>query len=205
MLNPTVSRRWTIATWLLAGFDDDTADDLAASLRGLGADVIVLQSVPRSLAERLGATLAMHSQWALSHYRRSPLLRRSGVGLATLTPHTVRSSTDRVISPQESTWSPKRRIAQSTLVQRADHSAYQVLHAGTSVDDAAGPGGGQGGGAPTIVVRPAQVGIDAGRAVELPKGSVVVSSDSTAPIAGAQPLLAVTFDHDWVAADFPTS
>ena len=202
MLNPTVSRRWTIATWLLAGFDDDNdraADDLAASLRALNADVIVLQSVPRSLAERLGATLAMHSRWALSHYRRSPLLRGSGVGLATLTPHTIRSSTDRVISPQESTWSPKRRIAQSTLVQRADHSAYQVLHAGTSVDDAAG------GGAPTIVVRPAQVGIDAGRAVELPKGSVVVSNDSTAPIAGAQPLLTVTFDHDWVAADFPTS
>jgi hypothetical protein len=201
MLNPTVTRCWTLATWLLTGLDDAGAhaDPTVAALRALDADVIAVQSVRRPVAELLAGALAMRHEWALSHYPRTPLFRSQGVGLAVFTPHRIIEHRTVVVSTASSTWSNDRRIAQAVLIERPDHSSYAVVHAVPPVDAHAGFDGS----APTIVIRPVQVGIDPSRAIELPPTATAVATDTTVPIAGGQPLLVVRFEQDWVQPDFP--
>lgn len=199
MLNPTVTRRWTVATWLLTGTHD--VDRATAALSALEADVIAVQSVRRAFASQLAERLGVQHEWALSHYPHTPLFRSQAVGLATLTPHRIVEHREQVLSKATSTWSNDRRIAQAVLVERADRSAYAVLHSVPPVDTTIGLGGS----APTIVIRPVQVGIDDTRAVQLPADAAVVSAQTTTPIAGGQPMLVVGFEQSWVQADFPSA
>jgi hypothetical protein len=201
MLNPTVTQRWTIATWLVSGIDH--ADRIAAPF-GVASghercDAIALQSVRHAVADAVATELSMQCTWALSHYPKSPLFRSHGVGLAMLTPHRIRSTHDQVVSKKTSTWSNDRRIAQQVLLERDDHSAYAIVHAVPPIGlDVAFPGN-----APTVVLRPVQVGIDVAGAVRLPDQARLVSSDTSTPESDRQPLLRVSFEQEWVRPDLP--
>lgn len=192
----TVPRRWTIVTWLVAGVGD--AETIVREIEPHEADAIALQSVAERTVDEIAAALGLAHAWDLSHYRRSRLLPGSAVGLAVLTPHRLGATERTVSNEHRSTWSTKRRIAQRANVERADHSAYRIVHVvGPSStnwpDDAM----------PTITVRPEQVGIDPERAVEPPTGATLVEHTTLRPVAGAAPMLAATWEMPWVVGDFP--
>lgn len=181
-------------TWLVAGHRGSEA--LATALDGLGADAIAVQSICEDDAGDVAAALGLHRAWARSHYPRSRLLG-GAVGLAVLSPHRITSSTDVVVSEHSSTWSSKRRIAQIATIERADHSGYRVSHTVAPTRVVAPVGG-----APVVTILPAQVGVDDARAVELPESATRIASQTSHPIAGVAPLLAVTFEMPWVHGDF---
>lgn len=196
----TVPRRWTIATWLVPHAGDDT-EAIVRALDASAADAIALQSVrERSLVE-IGAALGMHHSWELSHHPRSRLLPGSAVGLAVLSPHHVTDSHSTVTNEHRSTWSTKRRIVQTALVERADHSASAIRHALGPVRSDHAPHGGM----PMVRIRPEQVGVDASRAVELPPGSETIAAETSRPVADGAHLLSVTFELPWVQGDFPVA
>lgn len=194
----SVARRWTIATWLLARADEQV-EAVAASLGTDTVDVVALQSVRERDAAHLSAALGCNHSWARSHHPRSRLLPGSAVGLAVLTPHRITASDDHLVGDHRSLWSSKRRIAQISIVERDDHSAYTIVHAAERIDGQTAPPGA----APPIVIRPAQIGVDDARAIQLPAGAVTVSASTTAPIDGGASLLVVTFEMPWVTGDFP--
>ena len=193
----TVRRRWTVATWLLGGVHDFEA--VVHALEPLGADAIALQSVHERDADTVAAALGMQMAWEVSHYPRSRVFIGSSVGLAILTPHQVSASHATVTSAASSLWSTSRRIAQFCTVERQDHIGYTIVHAvGPTHGLVSGAGG-----FPVVHVIPEQVGVDAGRAIELPAEARSVSSTVTQPIEGANPLQATTFELPWVKGDFP--
>ena len=193
----TVLRRWTVATWLLAGVDDFEA--VAHALEPLGADAIALQSVHERDADTVAAALGMQMAWEVSHYPRSRILLGSSVGLAVLTPHRVSSSHATVTSAKTSLWSSARRVAQFCTVERHDQTGYTVVHA-------VGPNHGAGvdaGGFPLVRMVPEQVGVDETRAIELPGEATGVSHSTVTPVEGANDLQATSFELPWVRGDFP--
>lgn len=193
----TVSRRWTIATWLVAGVD---ADAIARALLPLGADAVALQSLREADAERIATRLGVEHAWERSFHPRSRLLPGSAIGLAVLSPHSIDDSVSVVTNNHTSLWSKHRRIAQFAVVNRGDASGYTVGHAVGSPDpESMGPPP-----APLVWFRPQQVGIDDDRAVEVPDDATIVDTTASTPVDGSAPLLTVTFEMPWVQGDFPT-
>lgn len=193
----TEPRRWTIATWLVAHAARDLGR-VGATLSELSADAWALQSLTEEdagqLAERLGATCV----WQLSHHPRSRLIPSSGLGLAVLTHHRVSDSVSFVTNNHSSPWSKHRRIAHFAVVERDDHSGYTIGHAVGSPDPehrGLPP-------APLVWFRPTQVGVDDGRAVELPDGATAIGHELRRPIEHAPPAMAVTFEMPWVTDGF---
>jgi hypothetical protein len=199
MAMATVNRRWTIATWLVAGAKPPP-DGAVAALAHVDADAIALQSVGKRDVDEVAAALGMHCTWACSHYPRTRLFPGSAVGLAVLTPHRISFSDRHVVTGGRSAWSRSRRIAQNATVERSDHSAYTISHAAERVVGPATPSGA----APSIIIRPPQVGVDDKRAIELPTGASMVTSVASTPIERAAAMLVVTFEMPWVQGDFPT-
>jgi endonuclease/exonuclease/phosphatase family metal-dependent hydrolase len=122
----TVARTWTVTTWNLHGSTGPPIASVAARLRSLPSDVVVLQEIQRRQAASLSEALGMQHHWALKHYPWTPLLKSKAEGLAILTPHTLSATGSASLTPQRSQWSYKRRIAAWGLVARPDHSAYRV-------------------------------------------------------------------------------
>ncbi len=193
----TVTRRWTVVTWLVAGASDEVMA-VRNALRSIGADAVALQSVRRDAARAIAEPLEHRHEWALSFYAQTPIMRSSGVGLCVLTPHEIPNVRSSVISARSSVWSRQRRIAQAAVVRRADHSEYRLLHrvgadpAGEPVDTGN-----------VVIITPEQVGVDAARAIVLPEAARLVDARVERPIATVAPLQATTFEMDWVQGDFP--
>jgi hypothetical protein len=194
----TVLRRWTVATWLIAGHGDDV-EPIGRAIEEVAADAVLLQSIRQPDAQQLAAGLGFHHVWAMSHSPRSRLIRGSAVGLAVLTPHRIGDTFDVVVSEQRSKWSNQRRIAQTATVKRPDHSSYAFGHAVAPVSVFTS----QPGSAPPVRVYPARIDGDPSQAVELPDGADIVSLNTVRPITGAAQLLSVTFEMPWVQGDFP--
>jgi hypothetical protein len=192
----TVSRSWTIASWLLAGHGDDVVA-IDRALDGLDADVVLVQSVRERDVVQLAAALGANHVWARSHHPRGRLSSRA-VGLAVLTPHRITTARVDVISTARSTWSRHRRTAQTATVERADHSGYTFGHAAAPNDAPTVPTGG----APAVTVHPARIAADPARALDLPDGATIVSAAAHRPFDG-EPLLVATFAMPWVRGDFP--
>ena len=193
----TVSPRWTIVTWLVAGID---AGAIGRALQPLGADAIALQSLHEADAEQVADDLGVERAWERSFHPRSRLLAGSALGLAVLSPHSIGDSVSVVTNNHSSIWSRHRRIAQFAVVHRDDHSGYTIGHAVGSPDpESMGPPP-----APLVWCRPQQVGIDADRAVEVPDDATVVDATTARPVDGSAPLLTVIFEMPWVQGDFPT-
>lgn len=195
----SVSRRWTVASWLLARHDD-RLDAISDAVRAVGADAFVAQSIGEGEAERLAGSLGFHRTWAISHHPHSRLLPGSGVGLAVMTPHEITSAIDTVISESSSLWSTHRRIAQAVLVDRADHSGYVIAHAVAEAGTVPSPSPG----APMVRVHPARVATDPDHAIELPDTCTDVAISSSTPVEGMEPMVVASFDMLWVQGDFPT-
>lgn len=191
----TVLRTWTVASWLVAGFGDDT-DAAGSELTSLGADVVLLQSLAERGLEMLAAAVGMQHRWALSHYPRSRLFPGSAVGLGVLTPHRVSDVADIVTSETASTWSRDRRVMQIATIERADGSGYAFRHAVGPMPDL-GPVG-----APLVSVHPARIDGDAAHAIDLPDEATLVSVDVRQPVADRAGLLVVSFVMPWVQGDF---
>ena len=85
----TVARTWTVTTWNLHGSAGPPIASVAARLRSIASDVVVLQEVQRRQAASLAEALGMQHHWALKHYPWTPLLKSKAEGLAILTPHTL--------------------------------------------------------------------------------------------------------------------
>lgn len=193
----TVTRTWTIGSWLVPHVDIRIVGDTLASIE---ADAIALQSIRKDDIEKLADRLAIRHAWELSHHPVSRLLPGSGVGLAVLTRHSIGDSASVVTNNHSSTWSKHRRIAQFAVVDRADHSGYTIGHAVGSPDpESRGlpP-------SPLVWFRPAQVGIDDDRAVDVPEQATVTRTATYETVAGAPKLFTVTFEMPWVRGDFPT-
>jgi len=122
----TVARTWTVTTWNLRGSAGPPIASVAARLRSLTSDVVVLQEVQRRQATSLAEALGMQHHWALKHYPWTPLLKAKAEGLAILTPHALSATGSASVTPQRSHWSYRRRIVAWGLVERPDHSAYRV-------------------------------------------------------------------------------
>ncbi len=197
----TVTRRWTIATWLVAGHPGDV-EAIAVPLDALGADAIALQSVREHDVEQVAAALGANHVWAKSHHPRARLFPGSAVGLALLTPHRIRDDGTIVVSEARSLWSRRRRIAQVATVERPDHSAYAIGHCMAPGRDGL-PFTTPTGGAPAVTIRPVQVGIDAELALDLPDGATPIDTATSRPVADMAELLSVTFEMPWVQGDFP--
>lgn len=194
----SVSRRWTVASWLLARHDD-RLDAIADAVRAVGADVFAAQSIGEAEAERLAGSLGFRHTWSISHHPHSRLLPGSGVGLAVMTPHAITSAIDTVVSESSSLWSTHRRIAQAVLVDRADHSGYVIAHAVADANTMPSPSPG----APMVRVHPARVSMDPDHAIELPDTCTDVVTSSSKPVEGMEPMVAAGFDMLWVKGDFP--
>jgi endonuclease/exonuclease/phosphatase family metal-dependent hydrolase len=122
----TVTRTWTITTWNLHGSAGPPIASVAARLRAVPSDVVVLQEVQRRQAASLADALGMRHHWALKHYPWTPLLKSKAEGMAILTPHELSAPGSASVTPERSPWTYKRRIVVWGLVTRADHSAYRV-------------------------------------------------------------------------------
>ena len=122
----TVARTWTVATWNLHGSAGPPIASVAARLRALPPDVVVVQEVQRRQAASLAEALGMQHHWALKHYPWTPLLKAKAEGMAILTPHTLSATGAMSLTPQRSRWTYKHRIVVWGLVARPDDSAYRV-------------------------------------------------------------------------------
>jgi endonuclease/exonuclease/phosphatase family metal-dependent hydrolase len=99
-------------TWNLHGAGRPDLSAVAALLRETGADVVALQEVRRAQADRLARELGVVSaSWTLKHQRYGPFWRRHDEGLALLLPEKV-SASSLVLTPDVSTWTSRRRVAQ---------------------------------------------------------------------------------------------
>jgi hypothetical protein len=196
MAMTTVNRRWTVVTWMLARAEWAT-DSVTAALAATGPDAVALQSVGEEQIAEIAAALGMQHAWARSHHPRSRLIPGSAVGLAVLSPHRISNPRDHVIGEMRSLWSSKRRIAQTAVIERADHSAYTIAHAAERLDDAAVPTGA----APIIRIRPPQVGVDHHRGLEVPVGATTLVVSTTTPIDGLAAMQMVRFEMPWVEGD----
>ncbi len=193
----TVSRTWTIASWMVAGID---AAEIGRVLDRIDTDAIALQSLRENDAEQIADRLGVDCTWELSYYPTSRLLPGTARGLAVLSPHSIDDSVSFVTNNHSSTWSRQRRIAHFAVVRRPDHSGYTIGHAVGSPDpESMGRPP-----APLVWFRPAQVGIDGDRAVEVPDQADIVVVDASTPLPGTAPLLTVTFEMPWVQGDYPT-
>lgn len=193
----TVLRTWTVATWLVAGADG-RLDAIVGALRSVGADAVALQSVRRADAEHIADALGQHVAWDLSYYPKTPVFAGSGVGLCMLSPHEIAATESGPLPDRPtSTWSRGRRIYQHSVVRRADHTEYHLLHAvGLAAFHADGAGN-------RVAITPEQVGVDAARAIEIPDAATLVNAQVERPIATVAPLQATTFEMPWVQGDFP--
>ncbi|MGH9134125.1 MAG: endonuclease/exonuclease/phosphatase family protein [Ilumatobacteraceae bacterium] len=134
----TVARTWTVTTWNLHGSAGPPIASVAARLRAVPSDVVVLQEIRRRQAESLADALGMHHHWALKHYPLTPLLKSKAEGMAILTPHALSSTGSTSLTPKQSRWTYKHRIVVWGLVERPDHSGYRVYDVHLSPhDDAA--------------------------------------------------------------------
>lgn len=193
----TVTRRWTVATWLVAGAGDHL-DAVANALRSVRADAVALQSIRRDDADAVARALEQRVEWELSHYPNTPLFQRSGVGLCVISPHRLADS--RVVpTERRSRWSRRRRIVQSVTVLRSDHSEYRIVHRVGPV----GVLGGEDDAGNSITITPEQVGVDAVRAIGIPDAATLVAAQVERPIATVAPLQSTTFEMPWVQGDFP--
>ena len=122
----TVARTWTVTTWNLHGSSGPPIASVAARLRPLGSDVVVLQEIQAGQAATLATALGMHHHWALKHYPWTPLLQSRAEGMAILTAHALSATGSVSLTPERSRWSYKHRIVVWGLVARPDHSAYRV-------------------------------------------------------------------------------
>lgn len=193
----TVPRTWTIASWLVPGVDAASIGDRLAEV---DADAFALQWIRKEDIERVADRLSMRHVWEVSHHPITRLFPGTGVGLAVLTPHAIGDSASIVTNNHSSAWSRQRRIAHFAVVERADHSGYTIGHAVGSPDPVSMPGAPP---APMVWFRPAQVGVDPDRAVDLPEDATTTEIAVRRPVADEQPLLAVTFEMPWVQGDHP--
>ncbi len=194
----TVTRTWTIASWLVPHAD---AAAVADGLAGIEADAVALQSITKDDIERIADRLGVRHAWELSYHPASRLLPGTGVGLAVLTRHSIGDSASVVTNNHSSAWSRHRRIAHFAVVERADQSGYTIGHAVGAPDPesrGAPP-------APLVWFRPEQIGIDDARAVDLPDGADLVDARTLEPIADASKLFVVTFELPWVQGDMPVA
>lgn len=193
----TVARSWTVASWLLARAR--SVSSIVSALSRADLDAVALQSVGKSDARRIAERLDMHWAWELSHHPTSRLIPGGGVGLVVMTPHRLSDSSSVVTNAHASPWSKQRRIVQFATVERRDHSGYTIGHTVGAPD----PDPPADTAFPMVWFRPVQIGVDDGRAVELPVGAATVRTEVTEPVEGMASLCAVTFELPWVEGDFP--
>lgn len=194
----TVTRRWTVVTWLVADLDAD--EHVVPALAPLAADAIALQSIRERDATAVAEALGMHVAWERSHYPASRLLPGTALGLAVVSPHAIRASHGLVCNDHPSLWSTERRIAQYVTLERGDHTTYAVGHA-------VGPskvGEPPTGSIPVVRAVPEQVGVDARRAIVLPEAATFVSDITERPVDGRHPYQVTVFEQPWVSGDFPS-
>lgn len=189
-------------SWRVAAAQADPPE-MSDPLEHLDADVIALQSVRSRVTRRTAEALDYHHAWVPSHHPRSRLLPGSAVGLAILTPHRITLASETVIGHEHSLWSPRRRIAQTVTVMRADRSAYAISHRSS---DEPGPAFGQAvGSAPLVVVQPGGPDRFHEPTITVPDGAVVTDSTVTSPLADTAPLVCTRFDMTWAAGGFISS
>ena len=106
------SRSVRALTWNLHGAARPDIGAVAALLREVRVDVVALQEVRRHQAYDLALELgSVSTAWTLKHLRYGPFWRRHAEGLALLLPEQV-SVASLVLTPDESTWTARRRVAQ---------------------------------------------------------------------------------------------
>jgi hypothetical protein len=205
VVGQSVSCRWTVASWLLAREGRDV-DAVVRALTTVEADAVAVQSVRAREATAIATHLDLHHVWAKSHHPRSPLIPRSALGLAIMSPHRITGALQSVVGEHTSIWSTKRRIVQIATVQRtSDHTAYSFGHSLAPVDVFDGAGSAAPGSAPLVVIRPARIGVDDARAIEVPDTAAVSSVEVRRPIPTAEPLLVTAFEMPWVEGGFASA
>lgn len=121
-----------ILTWNLQGRERPDLGAVAAEIRRIGPDVVLLQEVQRRQARSIARDLGLHLAWRLKHW---PVVLPAE-GLAILTPEPPASVDRLVLSHGWRFWSSNRRIAVAATVPSGDGTLRVVdTHLGAGVGD----------------------------------------------------------------------
>lgn len=133
-----VLRRWTVVTWNLRGSAEPPLGAVVDTVREIAPDVLVLQEVRRHQARRLARLLGWSRVWRRKHHPYGPFAWWTTEGMAILTPHALTEAASTSLTPGNSTWNYRHRVAVKALIRRADGSAYRVLdlHLASDADGA---------------------------------------------------------------------
>ena len=126
---------WTVLTWNIHGTKSTDVQRVAEVIEVAAPDVVALQEVRRPQADELAERLAMTAFWTEKHHPWRPLFPSWAEGAAVLTPHRLRESDSVRVSDVGRKRSYRRRIAQWTVVERADGAAYRVFNLHLSPHD----------------------------------------------------------------------
>jgi len=121
----------TIVTWNLQGSRGVDIDGVGDVIRGVGADVVVVQEIQRGQATRLAKALATPAmRWAFKSLSWSTWPE----GLAVFTPHQL-ASTDSFVLQRAWFWSWRRRIGLAAEIERGP-AQFGVINVHLSPHDA---------------------------------------------------------------------
>lgn len=109
---------WSVATWNLQGSRPTNINKVAATIKGAGSEIVVLQECSRRQARRIANLLNMNFTWCFKHGLFGQTFFAEG--LAVLSFHRITRCTSEVLSANTQPWSWRRRIALIACVERDD-------------------------------------------------------------------------------------
>lgn len=133
----TGSHTWSVLTWNVQGAKRTDLDRVAEVIADATPDLVVLQEVRRSQAQRLATRLDMSDAWAEKHHPFRPFFPDRAEGAAILSPHALSGVGSTRVSDARSMRSFRRRIVQWGVARRADSSTCRVLNVHLSPHDSA--------------------------------------------------------------------
>ena len=135
--DPSDAPPWRILTWNVHGAAGPDLEAIAEVLRGLHPDAVSLQELRRRQASTLAGLLGWQHHWTRKHYSYSPALWWRAEGLAILTPHALRESRQRSITPDVSTWTHRHRVAVAATIERPGRDRIRLYDTHLASHDAA--------------------------------------------------------------------
>lgn len=119
---------WRVLTWNVLGREQQHLDRIAAHIRWVDPDVAALQEVRRSQARAIASQLGWHVNWRRKHLPYGPMWWRAE-GLALLSPWPISAPHRHSLTPDESIFTYRHRIALSAVVdRRAQRMAIVNIH-----------------------------------------------------------------------------
>jgi endonuclease/exonuclease/phosphatase family metal-dependent hydrolase len=125
---------WRVLTWNVLGREQRHLDRVAAHIRSVDPDVVALQEVQPGQARSLARQLGWRHVWRRKHFPYGPMWWRAE-GLALLSPWPISAPRRHSLTPDESIFTYRHRIALSALIE-GPHGRLTVVNTHLSSDSA---------------------------------------------------------------------